>query len=75
LALAPVSVLPDYQNKGIGSKLILQGLKISKEIGFKSIIVLGYETYYPRFGFKSASKWGIKAPFDVVCHAWRITGW
>jgi len=65
LALAPVSVLPDYQNKGIGSKLILQGLKISKEIGFKSIIVLGHETYYPRFGFKSASKWGIKAPFDV----------
>lgn len=65
LALAPVSVLPEYQNKGIGSRLIHQSLKISKEMGFKSVIVLGHERYYPRFGFKPASKWGIKAPFDV----------
>jgi predicted N-acetyltransferase YhbS len=65
LALAPISVLPEYQNKGIGSKLILQGLKIAKEMGFKSVIVLGHDKYYPRFGFRSASKWGIKAPFDV----------
>ena len=65
LALAPVSVLPEYQNKGIGSKLILQGLKISKEMGFESIIVLGHDKYYPRFGFSPASKWGIEAPFDV----------
>ena len=63
--MAPVSVLPEYQNKGIGSKLILQGLKISKEMGFESIIVLGHDKYYPRFGFSPASKWGIKAPFDV----------
>lgn len=65
LALAPVSILPEYQNKGIGSKLIIEGLKIAKEIGFKSVIVLGHDKYYPRFGFKSASVWGIKAPFDV----------
>lgn len=65
LALAPVSVLPEYQNEGIGSKLILQGLKNSKEMGFKSVIVLGHDKYYPRFGFMPASKWGIKAPFDV----------
>ncbi|MFA5471249.1 MAG: N-acetyltransferase [Acholeplasmataceae bacterium] len=63
--MAPVSVLPEYQNKGIGSKLILQGLKISKEMGFESIIVLGHDKYYPRFGFCPASKWGIKAPFNV----------
>lgn len=65
LALAPVSVLPEYQSKGIGSKLIVQGLKFSKEMGFKSVIVLGHDKYYPRFGFRPASKWGIKAPFDV----------
>ncbi|KPU43292.1 acetyltransferase (GNAT) family protein [Oxobacter pfennigii] len=65
LALAPVSVLPEYQNKGIGSKLILQSLKISKEMGFESVIVLGHDKYYPRFGFRPASKWGIKTPFDV----------
>ena len=65
LALAPVSVVPEHQNKGIGSELISKSLKIAKEIGFKSVIVLGHNKYYPRFGFKPASTWGIKAPFDV----------
>lgn len=65
LALAPVSVLPEYQNRGIGSKLINESVKIAKELGFKSVIVLGHDKYYPRFGFKPASIWGIKAPFDV----------
>lgn len=65
LALAPVSVLPEYQNKGIGSLLIREGLKIANEIGFKSVIVLGHSEYYPRFGFKAASLWNIKAPFEV----------
>ncbi len=65
LALAPVSVLPEYQNKGIGSKIIIESLRIAKEIGFKSVIVLGHDKYYPKFGFKPASIWGIKAPFDV----------
>ncbi|CCQ93648.1 GCN5-related N-acetyltransferase [[Clostridium] ultunense Esp] len=65
LALAPVSVLPEHQNKGVGSKLISESLKVAKEIGFKSVIVLGHDKYYPRFGFKPASIWGIKAPFEV----------
>lgn len=65
LALAPVSVLSEYQNKGIGSMLIIEGLKIAKEFGFKSVIVLGHDKYYPRFGFKPANIWDIKAPFDV----------
>ena len=65
LALAPVSVLPQYQNKGIGSKLITQSLKIAENLGFKSVIILGHDKYYPRFGFKPASTWGIKAPFEV----------
>ncbi len=65
LALAPVSVLPEYQNEGIGSILIVESIIIAKEMGYKSIVVLGHDKYYPRFGFKPASKWGIKAPFDV----------
>lgn len=65
LALAPVSVLPKYQGMGIGSKLIQEGLKRAKEMGYKSVIVLGHDKYYPKFGFKVASKFGIKAPFEV----------
>ncbi|MGM0834816.1 MAG: GNAT family N-acetyltransferase [Bacillota bacterium] len=65
LALAPVSVLPNYQNKGVGKLLMKEALKMAKELNFQSVIVLGHPTYYPKFGFKPASLWGIKAPFDV----------
>ena len=65
LALAPVSVLPEFQNQGIGSQLILAGHQKAKELGFKSVIVLGHEHYYPRFGYTPAFTWGIKAPFDL----------
>ncbi len=69
LALAPVSVKPDFQRKGIGTQLIEQGLHAAKAKGFKSVIVLGHETYYPKFGFEPAHKWGIKAPFDVSANS------
>ena len=65
LALAPMSVLPEYQKKGIGSQLIFKGLETARKLGFKSVIVLGHSAYYPKFGFVVASKFGIKAPFDV----------
>jgi len=65
LALAPVSVLPRYQHQGIGSALIRRSLEIARDLGFGSVIVLGYDTYYPRFGFRPAHLWGIKPPFEV----------
>ena len=65
LALAPISVLPEYQNKGIGGLLITEALKEAKELGFNSVVVLGHPEYYPKFGFKKASLWKIEAPFEV----------
>ena len=65
LALAPISVVPDYQGRGVGKQLIMHGLTRSAELGWKSVIVLGHAAYYPRFGFRPASKWNIKAPFEV----------
>ncbi|OGP90622.1 MAG: GNAT family N-acetyltransferase [Deltaproteobacteria bacterium RBG_19FT_COMBO_43_11] len=65
IALAPVSVHPSYQKKGIGSALIKEGLARCKKEGFQSVIFLGHPDYYPRFGFKPASLWKISAPFDV----------
>lgn len=65
LALAPISVLPALQSIGIGKLLIEKALKTAKELDYKSVIVLGHPTYYPKFGFKQASLWGIKAPFEV----------
>ncbi|KAA0779358.1 N-acetyltransferase [Bacillus sp. AR2-1] len=65
LALAPVSVARGYQKKGIGGKLIGVALEKAKELGYGSVVVLGHPEYYPKFGFKKASEWNIKAPFEV----------
>lgn len=65
LALAPLSVLPEYQRKGVGKQLIHEALDKAKELGYHSVVVLGHPEYYPKFGFKKASLWGIKAPFEV----------
>ena len=65
LALAPVSVLPAYQNKGVGTLLINNALQRAKEAGFTSVVVLGHPNYYPKFGFKKASLWDIRAPFEI----------
>lgn len=65
LALAPVSVLPNYQRQGIGSTLILEAHKKALELEHTSIVLLGHQTYYPRFGYKQAHNFNIKLPFEV----------
>jgi predicted N-acetyltransferase YhbS len=65
LSLAPVSVKPEYQRKGIGSQLINEGHKIAKELGYESVILIGHENYYPKFGYKKTSNFGISFPFDI----------
>ncbi|HLU93421.1 MAG TPA: N-acetyltransferase [Membranihabitans sp.] len=52
LALAPVSVLPEYQGKGIGGTLIQEAHKRARELDYQSIVLLGHENYYPKFGYK-----------------------
>ena len=65
LALAPLAVLPENQKQGIGKKLIKEGHKIAKKLGYHYSIVLGSEKYYPKLGYVPASQYGIKAPFEV----------
>lgn len=65
LALAPLAVAPAYQNKGVGSRLITEGHKIAKRLGYSYSVVLGSDKYYPKFGYVPAARYGIRAPFDV----------
>ncbi|RMG27220.1 MAG: N-acetyltransferase [Bacteroidetes bacterium] len=65
LALAPMAVHPAHQRRGIGSRLVRQGLERARALGHASVIVLGHAAYYPRFGFQPAARWGIEPPFDV----------
>lgn len=66
LALAPVSVLPEFQKKGIGGQLIRSAHHIAKSLGFQSVVLLGHANYYPKFGYKKASKFTIQLPFEVT---------
>ena len=65
LSLAPVSVLPDFQNQGIGGKLIEEAHRIAKYLGYSSVILLGHAEYYPRFGYVKASTFDITLPFGA----------
>lgn len=65
LSLAPLSVMPRYQGRGIGGKLILRGLKEARALGYRSVVVLGHPDYYPRFGFTRASDWRIYCPLKA----------
>lgn len=72
LALAPLAVLPEYQKSGIGKILMNKAIERARDLGYKSIVVLGDENYYPKFGFEKASKYGVKAPFEVPDEAYMI---
>ena len=51
--LGPVSVRPDWQQKGIGQALIHIGLEHLRRMGAHGCVVLGEPDYYGRFGFRS----------------------
>ena len=66
MGLAPMAVLPDRQQQGIGSQLVERGLEIVRERDCPFVIVLGHPEYYPRFGFELASKHGLSSQWDGV---------
>lgn len=54
LGLVPLAVKPSFQKQGIGSQLVIEGLSRTKQLGYKSVFVVGDPNYYSRFGFKLA---------------------
>ncbi len=53
--LGPVSVLPEYQRKGIGKALIQEGLSRLKGLDAQGCCLVGLPDYYRKFGFKNIS--------------------
>lgn len=72
LGLAPVAVLPDFQNQGIGSALIVRGLQVGRDAGYPLVFVLGHPGYYPRFGFETASRKGFKCLYPAPDEAFMV---
>lgn len=50
--MGPVSVLPEYQRGGIGSRLVEIALAEIEQGGASGCVVLGDPEYYRRFGFR-----------------------
>jgi len=73
VGLAPMAVLPEFQNRGIGSALIRAGLADLKQRGHAVVIVLGHPEYYPRFGFRPAQPLGIRWERDVPTDVFMLT--
>ncbi|MPW25230.1 GNAT family N-acetyltransferase [Alkalibaculum sp. M08DMB] len=75
LMFGPVSVLPEFQHRGFGRKIIEYSLQKSKELGYGAVAITGNPKYYRRFGFKSGSEFQIyyanlprteEAPFFMI---------
>ena len=50
--LAPLGVIPSHQSKGLGGKVVRDGIEQLKAMGVSTLFVLGDPAYYQRFGFK-----------------------
>jgi putative acetyltransferase len=63
--LGPMAVRPEYQRKGVGSRLIHAGLEECRRAGYSAIVVVGHPDYYPRFGFVPGKTVGLTCEFYV----------
>jgi putative acetyltransferase len=60
IVLAPIAVKPEFQKQGIGSKLIEEGIRRCKVLGYGIVLLIGHPSYYPRLGFQPARKHGLE---------------
>ena len=51
--LSPLGVLPEYQSKGIGGRLMAEGHRRAMEKGYSLAALFGDREYYQRFGYKA----------------------
>jgi putative acetyltransferase len=70
LALAPMAVLPSHQRRGIGTKLVQEGLRLCAEREHRIVVVLGHPKLYPRFGFTSQLAKRLDSPYSGAGEAW-----
>jgi putative acetyltransferase len=65
VGLAPLAVLPGHQRRGIGTRLVEEGLAACRRAGYPFVVVLGHPGYYPRFGFRRAAARGLRNEYGA----------
>jgi predicted N-acetyltransferase YhbS len=59
ITFGPLSVLPQFQKKGVGSALISHSIEQARRMNHKAIIILGHPHNYCKHGFKNSKDFGI----------------
>ncbi len=72
MGLGPMAVSPDRQRRGVGSALVRHGLERCAGLGVGAVVLLGHPEYYARFGFLSASSFGIGYERDAPEEAFML---
>ena len=72
LALAPLSVLPPHQGRGIGSALMRKALAVADLRDEALVAVLGGQSFYEGFGFEPAAEFSIHSPYDDAGPAFQV---
>ncbi len=65
LLLGPLAVDGNHQKSGIGRALMEQAIFAARDIGADSILLVGDEPYYSRFGFSAALARNLHLPGPV----------
>ena len=65
LLLGPLAVEARYQRRGIGSELMTHALNMAKVLGHASVLLVGDEPYYSRFGFNQSLVTNLRLPGPV----------
>ena len=64
ITFGPVSALPAFQRRGIGSALIIHTISLARDMGYPAICIYGDPRYYSRFSFRCAERYEIKTAED-----------
>ncbi len=72
VVVGPIGVLPEWQNKGVGSMLMEHVKREARLLGYKGVVLYGNPNYYHRFGFVDAKEYSITMPNGTNMDAFMI---
>jgi len=69
LILTPMAVRPDRQRRGVGKEVVRAAIAAADARGEPVVLVEGVPSYYPQFGFRSATELGLERPDERIPEA------